>query len=80
MVPVAGRSPLIEAEFERKRHIAHYESSSEPLAQETRTMNELTGATMPLRTKEDAEDYRYMPDANLPALVIQQVCRLSGQA
>jgi aspartyl-tRNA(Asn)/glutamyl-tRNA(Gln) amidotransferase subunit B len=37
-------------------------------------MNELTGATMPLRTKEDAEDYRYMPDANLPALVIEQVC------
>ncbi|ORY21365.1 biosynthesis-related protein [Naematelia encephala] len=57
-------------ECERKRHIAHYTSSSSPLERETRGMNELTGQTYSLRLKEDAEDYRYMPDTNLPALVI----------
>jgi len=41
--------------------------------QETRTFNELTGETAPLRTKEDAEDYRYMPDANLPAINVEPV-------
>lgn len=32
-------------------------------------MNESTGETYALRSKEEAMDYRYMPDANLPALV-----------
>ena len=50
-------------------------SSNAPLPQETRTLNEITGETMPLRSKENAEDYRYMPDSNLPALVIQQASR-----
>ena len=61
------------AEFERSRQIQHYLSSNLPLAQETRTLNEMTGETTVLRTKEDAEDYRYMPDANLPALNIRPV-------
>jgi aspartyl-tRNA(Asn)/glutamyl-tRNA(Gln) amidotransferase subunit B len=34
----------------------------------------MTGETFSLRTKEEAEDYRYMPDANLPAMVIDPVC------
>jgi len=37
-------------------------------------LNEMTGETFSLRTKEEAEDYRYMPDANLPAMVIDPVC------
>ena len=39
-------------------------------------MNEVTGETYSLRSKEDATDYRYMPDPNLPALVIDPVSRL----
>lgn len=35
----------------------------------------MTGETLALRTKEEAEDYRYMPDANLPAMVIDPVSR-----
>lgn len=68
-----GYNRLRSAEFERMRHIRHYESSGEPLRQETRGINELTGETYSLRTKEEAEDYRYMPDANLPAMLIDPV-------
>ncbi|OXB35654.1 glutamyl-tRNA(Gln) amidotransferase subunit B, mitochondrial [Cryptococcus neoformans] len=58
-------------ESERLRHIAHYCTSPlEPLAQETRGFNELTLQTYSLRSKEEATDYRYMPDHNLPAIII----------
>lgn len=64
-----------DLDFERRRQIAHYESTAEPLRQETRGLNEMTGETYALRSKEEAEDYRYMPDANLPALIIDEVSR-----
>ncbi|KAK8854557.1 glutamyl-tRNA(Gln) amidotransferase subunit B, mitochondrial [Kwoniella newhampshirensis] len=57
-------------ESERRRHIEHYLNTDTPLAQETRGLNELTLQTFPLRSKEEATDYRYMPDSNLPAMVI----------
>jgi len=38
--------------------------------QETRGFNEDTGETFTLRSKEGAPDYRYMPDPNLPPLVL----------
>jgi aspartyl-tRNA(Asn)/glutamyl-tRNA(Gln) amidotransferase subunit B len=44
-----------------------------PLKQETRQFDEVKGETYSLRSKEEAEDYRYMPDANLPAMVFEQV-------
>ncbi|RXK42267.1 aspartyl/glutamyl-tRNA(Asn/Gln) amidotransferase, B subunit [Tremella mesenterica] len=55
---------------ERRRQIEHYTTSSQPLQQETRGLDETTGETYSLRSKEDAEDYRYMPDSNLPAMII----------
>ncbi|ORX38272.1 biosynthesis-related protein [Kockovaella imperatae] len=58
---------------ERLRQIAHYTSQPGiPLQRETRGVNEVTGETYSLRSKEDAMDYRYMPDANLPAMVIDE--------
>ena len=33
----------------------------------------MTGETFSIRAKEEAEDYRYMPDANLPAMIIDPV-------
>lgn len=56
---------------EARRHIRHYETTTTPLVQETRQVNEVTGETYPLRSKEEAMDYRYMPDPNLPALVFR---------
>ena len=44
--------------------------------QETRGFNENTFETYLLRSKEDALDYRYMPDPNLGVLVISQVGNL----
>ncbi|KAF8961095.1 Glutamyl-tRNA amidotransferase B subunit [Flammula alnicola] len=40
--------------------------------QETRGFNEDTFETFRLRSKEDAPDYRYMPDPNLGVLVLSQ--------
>jgi aspartyl-tRNA(Asn)/glutamyl-tRNA(Gln) amidotransferase subunit B len=59
-------------ESERRRHIRHYENH-EDVKQETRQFDEVKGETYSLRSKEEAEDYRYMPDSNLPAMVFEQV-------
>ncbi|MET0284298.1 MAG: Asp-tRNA(Asn)/Glu-tRNA(Gln) amidotransferase subunit GatB [Polyangiales bacterium] len=40
------------------------------ITQETRTWNEAQGKTISMRTKEDAHDYRYFPDPDLPPLRI----------
>ncbi|PIL37405.1 hypothetical protein GSI_01099 [Ganoderma sinense ZZ0214-1] len=41
-----------------------------PVAQETRGFNEERAETYSLRSKEGAPDYRYMPDPNIPPLLI----------
>lgn len=45
-------------------------SSGKTVTQETRGYNETSGTTYSLRSKEDAPDYRYMPDPNLPPLQV----------
>ncbi|KAJ9105303.1 hypothetical protein QFC21_001671 [Naganishia friedmannii] len=61
-------------DYERRRHVAHYLAHPETaIRQETRGFNESLGKTHTLRTKEDAEDYRYMPDPNLAPMVIADV-------
>lgn len=45
--------------------------------QETRGFDEYTGETFTLRNKEDAPDYRYMPDPNLPPLLLTPVRSLA---
>jgi aspartyl-tRNA(Asn)/glutamyl-tRNA(Gln) amidotransferase subunit B len=44
--------------------------AGEPLRQETRRWDEARGETRPLRGKEEAEDYRYFPDPDLPPLLV----------
>ncbi|MEJ5338534.1 MAG: Asp-tRNA(Asn)/Glu-tRNA(Gln) amidotransferase subunit GatB [Aquificaceae bacterium] len=57
----------IEAEMERQIKLV---LSGEKVIQETRTFDPSTGLTHPMRTKEEAEDYRYFPDPDLLPLVI----------
>ncbi len=45
-------------------------SSGGRIIQETRSFDPATGKTASLRSKEDAHDYRYFPDPDLPPLVI----------
>lgn len=43
------------------------------MEQETRGYDEARGNTFRLRGKEDAPDYRYMPDPNLPPVRLTRV-------
>lgn len=45
-----------------------------PVPQETRGFDHHRWETFKLRSKEDAPDYRYMPDPNLGVLRIDEVC------
>ena len=53
--------------FEEERQRGALERG-EPLVQETRHFDEETGATHTLRSKEEAFDYRYFPEPDLPPL------------
>jgi aspartyl-tRNA(Asn)/glutamyl-tRNA(Gln) amidotransferase subunit B len=44
--------------------------AKEPIARETRRFDENSGKTVLMRTKEQAEDYRFIPDPDLPVIKI----------
>ncbi|MEN2998449.1 MAG: Asp-tRNA(Asn)/Glu-tRNA(Gln) amidotransferase subunit GatB [Brevinematia bacterium] len=56
-------------EYEIKRQISLIERG-ERVFQETRLFDVESGRTYTMRTKEEAEDYRYFPDPDLPPVVI----------
>jgi aspartyl-tRNA(Asn)/glutamyl-tRNA(Gln) amidotransferase subunit B len=57
-------------EFEVERHIKTLESGGH-LAQETRLWDERAAETRVMRSKEEAHDYRYFPEPDLPPLVVK---------
>ena len=57
----------IDVEYARQVEI--YESSG-TLDQETRGWSDERGVSTSLRSKEDAMDYRYFPDPDIPPLVL----------
>jgi aspartyl-tRNA(Asn)/glutamyl-tRNA(Gln) amidotransferase subunit B len=56
-------------EYEIDRQIAAIEAG-ETIVQETRLWNEREAKTFSMRSKEEAHDYRYFPEPDLPPLVI----------
>jgi aspartyl-tRNA(Asn)/glutamyl-tRNA(Gln) amidotransferase subunit B len=57
--------------YETKRQIAILEEGG-VITQNTLLFNSLTGKTKPMRSKEEAHDYRYFPDPDLLPLNINQ--------
>lgn len=57
--------------YEIKRQ-AELIKSGETVVQETRTYNTKDGVTVPLRLKEEAVDYRYVPEPSIPPLQLGQ--------
>ena len=58
-------------EYEIKRQIEAIEDG-EAIIQETRTWDEEKGITRAMRSKEEAHDYRYFPEPDLPPVQIDQ--------
>jgi len=63
------RSVEKAAEYEFKRQVDVLESG-EQVVQETRGWNDDKQITTSQRSKEDAQDYRYMPDPDIPPIVL----------
>ncbi len=63
------RSVERAAEYEFHRQVELIEKG-ERVVQETRGWNDDKGITTSQRSKEDAQDYRYMPDADIPPIVL----------
>ena len=58
-------------EAEATRQVAVWEAGG-TVEQETRLFDSARGVTRPMRTKEDAHDYRYFPDPDLFPLVLDE--------
>jgi len=56
-------------EFEYARQVAALDAGEE-IVQETRRFDQASGKTFSMRTKENADDYRYFPDPDLQPIVI----------
>ncbi len=56
-------------EYERERQL-HVLTSGGRVEQETRSFEPSTGVTRSLRSKEEAHDYRYFPEPDLPTVVL----------
>ena len=58
-------------EYEYKRQVEAIENG-EKIVQETRRFDESSGKTFSMRRKENANDYRYFPDPDLPFIEISE--------
>ncbi|XP_052586213.1 glutamyl-tRNA(Gln) amidotransferase subunit B, mitochondrial [Peromyscus californicus insignis] len=66
-------------DYEIQRQITELENGGEIL-NETRSFDYKLGCTMPMRDKEGKQDYRFMPEPNLPPLVLYDATSLPSDA
>ena len=59
----------LEYEFQRQTDVL---SNGGTVVQETRLWDSSSGLTLPMRSKEEAHDYRYFPEPDLPPLEVQE--------
>lgn len=66
-------------EYEFARQVQAVEAG-EAITQETRRFDQSLGKTFSMRSKEDADDYRYFPDPDLVPIVVsqQEVARIAA--
>ncbi|XP_055406613.1 glutamyl-tRNA(Gln) amidotransferase subunit B, mitochondrial isoform X2 [Bubalus kerabau] len=64
-----GTSQANMADYEIQRQINELENGGEIL-NETRSFDYKLGCTVPMRDKEGKQDYRFMPEPNLPPLLL----------
>ncbi|MGE5309240.1 MAG: Asp-tRNA(Asn)/Glu-tRNA(Gln) amidotransferase subunit GatB [Deltaproteobacteria bacterium] len=57
--------------YEIGRHIETLQAGDK-VVQETRLWDEKTGKTVPMRSKEEAKDYRYFPEPDLPPFIVKK--------
>lgn len=82
-VSVAGFGPRVEIknlnslravvraiEYEAQRQVQLNEEGGGPVVQETRSFDVVTGETARSRSKEDAVDYRFMPEPDLRPILL----------
>lgn len=68
------------AEYEFRRQVEILERG-EQVVQETRGWDDSAQTTSSQRSKEDAQDYRYMPDADIPPIVLtmEEIDRIQAE-
>lgn len=59
----------IEVEIDRQEELL---DNGERVIQQTRRFNEALGETTAMRSKEDAHDYRYFPDPDIPPIIFTE--------
>lgn len=59
----------IEVEIQRQEELLE---NGEKVIQQTRRFNDALGETTPMRSKEDAHDYRYFPDPDIPPIILTE--------
>ena len=61
----------LEREEKRQRELYQY-GEEYKIKQETRRWDAAKAKTLPMRSKEEAHDYRYFPEPDLTPIIIQQ--------
>ncbi len=61
----------LQKEEKRQQELYQF-GEADKIKQETRKWDSAKGKTVPMRSKEDAHDYRYFPEPDLPPVFIQE--------